>query len=161
MCIRDRRKKHKLSSTRIDVTSVRQPMKYPACGTGIHRLISRAASVKSMKRKFSSKMSTACDGTEYKYKKAMGDEKRKGLPDPCAYSPLTRNVLRKRKGMKFAGPFKNIVKVGTRTKGSFQVMGMRFSRSLENKTLLCEYADRKTKVSNAPQTCLLYTSRCV
>ena len=42
--------------------------------------------------------------------------------------------------------------VGTRTKGRFQAMGMRFSRSLENKTLLREYADRKTKVSNAPQT---------
>ena len=80
-----------------------------------------------------------------------GDVKRKGLPDPYAYSPLTRNVLRKRKRMKFAGPFKNIVKIGTRMKGRFQAMGMRFLRSLENKTSLRKYADRKTKVINAPQ----------
>ena len=126
-------------------------MKYPACGSGIHRLVSRAASVKSMKKKFSSKMSTACYGTECKYKKAMGDVKWKGLPDPYAYSPLTRNVLRKRKRMKFAGQFKNIVKIGTRTKRRFQAIEMRFLRNLENKTLLREYADRKTKVINAPQ----------
>ena len=54
------RKKHELSNTRIDATSVRPTMKYPACGTDIHRLISRAASVRSMKRKFNIKMNTAC-----------------------------------------------------------------------------------------------------
>ena len=53
--------------------------------------------------------------------------------------------------MKVAGPFKNIVKFGTRTKGRFQAMKMRFRRSLENKTLLCEYADRKTKIIKKAQ----------
>ena len=57
-------------------------------------------------------------------------------------------LARKRKRMKFAGPFKNIVKIGTRTKGRFQAMKMRFLRSLENKTLLREYMDRKTKIIN-------------
>ena len=60
-------------------------------------------------------------------------------------------LARKKKRMKFAGPFKNIVKIGTRTKGRFQAMKMRFRRSLENKTLLCEYADRKTKIIKTPQ----------
>ena len=55
-------------------------------------------------------------------------------------------LARKRKKMKDAGPFKNIVKIGTRTKGRFQAMEMRFLRSLENfKTLLRKYAGRKTR----------------
>lgn len=99
-------RKRKLS-TSTDATSVRPPMKYQAGGSGIHRPVSRAA---SMKKKSSSAMSTASYGTEYKAKKARGDMKRKGMPDPYAYVPLTRNALNKRKRMKFAGQFKNIVK---------------------------------------------------
>ena len=57
----------------------------------------------------------------------------------------------KKKRIKFAGPFKNIVKTGMRTKGRFQAMEMRFLRSLENKTSLREYADRETNVINTPQ----------
>ena len=53
------RKKHKLYSTRIDAASVNSTMKYPACGTGVHRLGSRAALVKKMKGKFDIKMNTA------------------------------------------------------------------------------------------------------
>ena len=60
-------------------------------------------------------------------------------------------LARKRKKMKVAGPFKNIVKIGMRTKGRFQAMEMRFLRSLENKTSLREYADRETNVINTPQ----------
>lgn len=71
---------------------------FVAGGSGIHRPVSRAASVKSMKikKKSSSIMSTTSYGTEYRSKKARGDVKRKGMPDPYAYLPLTRNVLNKR-----------------------------------------------------------------
>lgn len=116
-------RKRKLSTTSTDAASVRPPMKYQAGGSGIHRPVSRAASVKSMKKKSSSIMSTASYGTEYRSKKAKGDVKRKGMPDPYAYLPLTRNVLNKRKRMKYAGHFKNIVrsakkgvKIGTKMK---------------------------------------------
>lgn len=69
---------------------------FVAGGSGIHRPVSQAATVKSMKKKPSSVMSTTSYGTEYRSKKAKGDVKRKGLPDPYAYLPLTRNVLNKR-----------------------------------------------------------------
>ena len=113
---------------------------------GIHRLSSRAALVKSMKRKFNIKMNTACYGTEGKFKQAMDDVKRKDLPDPYAYSSWTRNVMRKRKRMKFTGQFKHIVKSGTSTERRFQALEVRFLRNLENKILLREHTDRKVKV---------------
>ena len=141
------RKKHKLSNTRIDATSVKPTMKYPACGTDIHRLSSRAASVKSMKRKFNIKMNTARYETERISKQAMDDVKRKDLPDPYAYSSWTRNVMRKRKGMRFTGRLKNIVKSSSSTERRFQALEVRFLRNLGNKILLREHTDRKVKVN--------------
>ena len=49
-------------------------------------------------------------GSEYRSKKARGDVKRKGMPDPYAYVPLQRSSLNRRKRAKFEGTFKNVVK---------------------------------------------------
>ncbi|XP_046850876.1 RRP12-like protein [Xenia sp. Carnegie-2017] len=49
-------------------------------------------------------------GEEYRAKKAGGDMKKKGKPDPYAYLPLNTNVLNKRKRAKLTGQFKGIVK---------------------------------------------------
>ncbi|KAI9031346.1 armadillo-type protein, partial [Hyaloraphidium curvatum] len=49
-------------------------------------------------------------GKQYKAKKASGDVKRAGMPDPHAYIPLTRTIVgNKRKGVKAAATFKKIV----------------------------------------------------
>lgn len=80
--------------------------KYRAGGTGIHRSLEKngaagaAASVKS----------NNSFGSEYRSKKARGDVKRKGMPDPYAYVPLQRSSLNRRKRAKFEGTFKNVVK---------------------------------------------------
>ncbi|CAH2227246.1 jg255, partial [Pararge aegeria aegeria] len=58
--------------------------KYKAGGKGIHRPLGSAASV------------TSAMGTEYKSKKAKGDIKKRGKPDPYAYLPLSRKNLNKR-----------------------------------------------------------------
>lgn len=82
--------------------------KYRPGGSGIHRPTgdmgagtskSRAGSVKSF----------ASFGSDYKAKKADGDVKKKGKVDPYAYLPLQRNALNKRKKLKHAGQFKNII----------------------------------------------------
>lgn len=75
--------------------------KYQAGGSGIHRPIKTT----------SSKPSKSQDpGCVYKSKKSQGDMKRKGMPDPYAYVPLTRKLLNKRKRNKSTGQFKNIIK---------------------------------------------------
>ena len=91
-------------------------------------------------------MNTACYETECKFKQAMDDVERKDLQDPYAYSSRTRNVMRKRKRMKFTGRLKNIVKSGTSTERRFQALEVRYLRNLENKILLREHTDRKVKV---------------
>lgn len=48
-------------------------------------------------------------GSEYRSRKAAGDMKRKGKPEPYAYVPLNRQTLNKRKQAKFKGQFKNFV----------------------------------------------------
>jgi ribosomal RNA-processing protein 12 len=53
---------------------------------------------------------SSAPGTEYKSKKAKGDVKKKGKPDPYAYLPLQRSAINKRKRSKAAGQFKNIIK---------------------------------------------------
>uniref|UniRef100_A0A8D8RL83 RRP12-like protein n=1 Tax=Cacopsylla melanoneura TaxID=428564 RepID=A0A8D8RL83_9HEMI len=88
--------------------------KYQAGGSGIHRPVNTSASsVKSFGNKSNKSnanvMSTDV-GSVYKSKKSQGDMKRKGLPDPYAYVPLTRKLLNKRKKNKSTGQFKNIVK---------------------------------------------------
>lgn len=70
--------------------------KYQAGGSGIHRKVSKG--------------SASAVGSEYKAKKAFGDVKKKGKVDPYAYLPLKRTALNKRKKMKSAGQFKNIIK---------------------------------------------------
>ncbi|XP_068623812.1 RRP12-like protein [Battus philenor] len=77
--------------------------KYRAGGKGIHRPLGSAASVSSVA------------GTEYKSKKAKGDIKKKGKPDPYAYLPLSRKNLNKRKKQVTSKQFKGIVK--SKTKG--------------------------------------------
>ncbi|KAJ3144453.1 hypothetical protein HDU89_008231 [Geranomyces variabilis] len=51
-------------------------------------------------------------GKQFKAKRAKGDVKKAGGPDPFAYIPLTSKVVggKKRKAAKVAGQFKNIIK---------------------------------------------------
>ena len=75
-------------------------MKYRSGGSGIHRPL--APSVAGSK--------PAKLGGDYKSKKAKGDVKRKGKPDPYAYVPLEKSSLNRRKKAKFEGQFKGLVK---------------------------------------------------
>ncbi|CAH0713508.1 unnamed protein product, partial [Brenthis ino] len=77
--------------------------KYKAGGKGIHRPLSSAASVASSM------------GAEFRSKKAKGDIKKQGKPDPYAYLPLSRKNLNKRKKAVTTKQFKGIVK--SKTKG--------------------------------------------
>ncbi|KAK9501974.1 hypothetical protein O3M35_012592 [Rhynocoris fuscipes] len=80
--------------------------KYQAGGSGIHRPVR-----KSVPKKGKSKKNEIINtGSEYKAKKAKGDIKRKGKPDPYAYLPLQRDSLNKRKRMKNMAKMKNILK---------------------------------------------------
>ena len=74
-------------------------MSYKSGGTGIHRPLD-ASSKKNVKE----------FGSEFKAKKARGDMKRKGQPDPYAYVPLQKSALNRRKRAKFEGQFKGLVK---------------------------------------------------
>ena len=58
-------------------------MSFLAGGSGIHRPL------KSRKKEKD-------PGQEYRAKKAFGDVKRKGKPDPYAYVPLKRSALNRR-----------------------------------------------------------------
>ncbi|KNC98554.1 mRNA-binding protein RRP12 [Spizellomyces punctatus DAOM BR117] len=51
-------------------------------------------------------------GRQYRAKRAKGDVKKAGMPDPFAYIPLTSKVVggQKRKGAKIAGRFKSMMK---------------------------------------------------
>jgi len=53
-------------------------------------------------------------GAEYKAKKAGGDVKKKGKPDPFAYVPLQLKTLNKRKQRKMAGQFRGLVRATKR-----------------------------------------------
>uniref|UniRef100_A0A2K6K0J5 Ribosomal RNA processing 12 homolog n=1 Tax=Rhinopithecus bieti TaxID=61621 RepID=A0A2K6K0J5_RHIBE len=74
------------------------PPQYQAGGSGIHRPVAKKA----------------MPGAEYKAKKAKGDVKKKGRPDPYAYIPLNKNKLNRRKKMKLQGQFKGLVKAARR-----------------------------------------------
>ncbi|KAJ9588968.1 hypothetical protein L9F63_017728 [Diploptera punctata] len=82
-------RKRKLS---ISTDASETASKYRAGGVGIHR------PTKMAKRSVST-------GVEYRAKKAKGDVKKKGKPDPYAYVPLSRKMLNKRKQKKQAGQF--------------------------------------------------------
>ncbi len=75
-------------------------MKYQAGGSGIHRALDEN----------SKKSAAKVYGSEYKAKKASGDMKRKGKPDPYAYIPLQKSSLNRRKKAKFEGQFQGLVK---------------------------------------------------
>jgi len=74
--------------------------KYRAGGAGIHRPIAKASRGRA----------ESVAGSEYTSKKAHGDMKKKGKPDPYAYVPLNMANLNKRKQMKVKGTFNNLVK---------------------------------------------------
>ncbi|KAK7790254.1 hypothetical protein R5R35_001055 [Gryllus longicercus] len=80
------------------------PSKYQAGGSGIHRPVAKS------KSKNSKKGPVGTTGEEYRAKKGKGDIKKKGLPDPYAYVPLSRKLLNRRKKIKHAGQFKNLVR---------------------------------------------------
>jgi len=69
---------------------------YQPGGQGIHR-----QREEDMPKRF---------GEEYKAKKARGDMKVKGKPDPFAYIPLDRQKLNKRKRAKLTGQYDGMVK---------------------------------------------------
>lgn len=82
------RKRKRAASVKSGVSSVSQPpTKYKPGGIGIHRSLS-AASVRSG--------ASSVVGSEYRGKKAKGDVKKKGKPDPYAYLPLRRSAINKR-----------------------------------------------------------------
>lgn len=71
--------------------------KYQAGGSGIHRPLKKARTEQA-------------PGSEYRARKAQGDIKKKGKPEPYAYVPLTRAAINKRKKKKNAGKFHNMIK---------------------------------------------------
>ncbi|XP_011315321.1 RRP12-like protein [Fopius arisanus] len=87
------KRKRKLSGS--EASSV-ATSRYQAGGKGIHRPVKAQRIEKT-------------PGAEFKGKKAPGDVKKKGKHDPYAYLPLTRASLNRRKKLKNAGKFKNIV----------------------------------------------------
>ncbi|XP_008545740.1 RRP12-like protein [Microplitis demolitor] len=91
------RRKRKLSGS-TDAGSVATTSKsaYKPGGSGIHRPLKTPKIDKA-------------PGAEYRSKKAPGDIKKKGKPDPYAYLPLTRASLNRRKKMKNASRFKGVI----------------------------------------------------
>ena len=93
-------RKRKLGTSVASSRRTAEPeMKYRAGGSGIHRPVPSVSGKKSLPV-----------GEEYKSKKAKGDVKRKGKPDPYAYVPLQKSSLNRRKKAKFEGQFKGLVK---------------------------------------------------
>jgi len=90
---------------KLSVSSGSEPaLKYQAGGSGIHRPIGTG------KQKTKKNKTEVKTGAEYRAKKAQGDVKLKGKPDPYAYMPLSRKMLNRRKRQKQAKQFKTIVK---------------------------------------------------
>lgn len=96
---------------------------YKPGGRGIHRPISGSGesvsgqtnrshmSRKSSKSNRKQKQSEQINrGDAYRSKKAAGDMKRRGMPDPYAYIPMNPVALNRRKSAKYKGELKAIVK---------------------------------------------------
>nr|XP_046917418.1 LOW QUALITY PROTEIN: RRP12-like protein [Dermatophagoides farinae] len=96
---------------------------YKPGGRGIHRPVVATSSTTgndnkstiSSKKSTKSKKSSITNhhgggGDVYRSKKASGDMKRRGLPDPYAYYPLNAMSLNRRKQLKQRGQLKAIVK---------------------------------------------------
>lgn len=105
----------------------------PAGGSGIHRAVdtasttsrkSKSKSVRSSKSNLDSGVKT---GKEYRAKKARGDVKIRGKPDPYAYVPLSRKLLNKRNKAKATGRLNKIFK--SAVKGAKTGTTMRRRRS--------------------------------
>lgn len=79
---------------------------YKPGGKGIHRQTSTISQRKAKR----DNRSKSLPGEEYTSKKASGDMKRKGKPDPFAYMPLNRKSLNKRHGGKNKDQFSNLIK---------------------------------------------------
>ena len=138
------RKRHKFNDTRADTASVKPMVNYLECGIDTHRLSSRAAAIRSMKRKFDIKRNTACYEAECKFKQTMDGVKPKTRQDPYVNSSWARNVTRKGRRMKFAERLKKIVSA-TSTERRYLALEIRFLKNQENKIL-------------SAYVCLLYTS---
>lgn len=121
--LKQRKRKRGTASDKGSVRS-EPASKYQAGGSGIHRPIKTKSDAGSVYR-------AQDPGSVYKSKKSQGDMKRKGLPDPYAYVPLTRKLLNKRKKNKSTGQFKNIVK-GAK-KGAKVGTSMKSKNSKRNK----------------------------
>ena len=87
--------------------------KYKAGGRGIHRPLEGGDDGDDAKKK-----TPVGYGSEYRSKKAKGDMKKKGKPDPYAYIPLDAKSLNRRKAKKLQGKFKNVV--GAARKGALK-----------------------------------------
>lgn len=132
-------RKRKLSNSDAQSTTTTGPAnKYKAGGSGIHRPVGKAMSVKSgvstktaqtAKTHKSKKSTTSTSyGAEYRSKKAKGDVKKSGAPDPYAYVPLNRGLLNKRKRLKQEGQFKGLVRAARKGAASGRVAKVRASR---------------------------------
>lgn len=77
---------------------------YQPGGSGIHRKTEANANTTENPKR------NKPTGDEYRAKKARGDVKLKGKPDPYAYLPLNKQKLNKRKKMKLQGQFEGLVK---------------------------------------------------
>ncbi|XP_065071238.1 RRP12-like protein [Rhopilema esculentum] len=82
---------------------------YQPGGIGIHRAGTKQA------RKLEASQTQDSFGSEYKAKKAGGDMKVRGKPDPFTYIPLDRQNLNRRKRAKISGKFHGIVKATKRS----------------------------------------------
>uniref|UniRef100_A0A646QJB6 RRP12-like protein n=1 Tax=Hemiscolopendra marginata TaxID=943146 RepID=A0A646QJB6_9MYRI len=83
-----------------DAEDYQQANKYQAGGTGIHRPIKQAEIKKP--------------GVDFKAKKAGGDIKKKGQPDPYAYIPLDRTLLNRRKKAKGGKQYKKLLRAANK-----------------------------------------------
>ncbi|CAH2052754.1 unnamed protein product, partial [Iphiclides podalirius] len=97
---RSRASRASAATTATTATATTGTGKYRAGGRGIHRPLGSAASGA---------------GKEYSSKKAKGDVKKRGKPDPYAYLPLSRKNLNKRKKAVTSKQFKGIVKSKTKS----------------------------------------------
>ncbi|XP_034255302.1 RRP12-like protein [Thrips palmi] len=126
-------RKRKLSNSDARSTTTAGPNdKYKTGGSGIHRPVGKAMSVKSgvsAKTAKSGKSTTSTAyGAEYRAKKARGDVKKGGAPDPYAYVPLNRGLLNKRKRLKQEGQFKGLVRAARKGAAAGRVAKVRKTR---------------------------------
>ncbi|GAU93128.1 hypothetical protein RvY_05114 [Ramazzottius varieornatus] len=99
---------------------------YKAGGSGIHRSLKASTKDKAKKKLIT--------GVEYRAKKAGGDVKLKGRPDPYAYIPLDPKYTNKRKRAKLTGQFKGIVKGARKGSSKGSSMGSKGNKMRKRNT---------------------------